>query len=109
MAFLHPADKGSRMTNLKREKFGLCPFCGREGVLTFHHLIPRKLHRRERFKKNFTREDLQRGMAICRLCHDGIHDAYDEMTLARRFDLPARLKANARLRKHFNWVAKQKV
>jgi hypothetical protein len=30
------------------------------------------------------------------------------MTLARRYDLPTRLKADARLRKHFNWVAKQK-
>jgi len=96
------------MTVVKREKQGLCPFCGREGVLTFHHLIPRKLHRRARFKKNFTREERQHGIAICRLCHDGIHDAYDEMTLARTFGSPARLVADDRLKKHFNWVAKQK-
>jgi len=96
------------MTGVKREKYGLCPFCGREGALTFHHLIPRKLHRRVRFKKTFTREERQQGIAICRLCHDGIHDAYDEMALARSFRSPAMLVADDRLRKHFNWVAKQK-
>jgi hypothetical protein len=77
-------------------------------VLTFHHLIPRKLHRRTHFRKNFARGERQRGIAICRLCHDGVHDAYDEMTLARTFRSPDRLMADARLRKHFNWVAKQK-
>jgi hypothetical protein len=30
------------------------------------------------------------------------------MTLARTFRSPDRLMADARLRKHFNWVAKQK-
>ena len=96
------------MINFSREKFGRCPLCGREVSLTFHHLIPRKLHRRVRFKKSFSREERQRGIAICRRCHDGIHDIYDEMTLARTFASPSQLMADARLQKHFNWVAKQK-
>lgn len=94
--------------NARREKFGACPFCGREGPLTFHHLIPRKLHRRVFFKKTFSREERNAGIAVCRLCHDGIHDLYDEMTLAKRLDTPERLRTDASLRRHFRWVAKQK-
>jgi hypothetical protein len=92
----------------KRVKHGPCPLCGRKGALTFHHLIPRKLHRRVYFKKTYTREERQRGIAICRLCHDGIHAIYDEMTLAKAFDTPERIMADGRLQKHFRWAAKQK-
>ena len=92
----------------KRVKHGPCPLCARKGALTFHHLIPRELHRRVYFKKTDTREERQRGIAICRLCHDGIHAIYDGMTLAKAFDTPERIMADARRQKHFRWAAKQK-
>lgn len=91
-----------------REKHGVCPLCGRESRLTFHHLIPRKLHRRTRFKKNYSKETLHRGVEICRLCHGGIHDVYDEMTLGKHFSSLKALREDASLRRHFDWVAKQK-
>ena len=103
MAGLAPGD------NTRREKYGMCPFCGRECPLTFHHLIPRKLHRRVRFKKTYTREERNEGIAVCRQCHDGIHDLYDEMTLAKRCATPERLLSDPLLQKHFRWVAKQKI
>ena len=93
----------------RRSKFGTCPFCGRECALTFHHLIPKKLHRRVRFKKTFTREELNEGLAVCRQCHDGIHDIYDEMTLAKTRASPELLSSDPQLRKHFRWVAKQRI
>ena len=39
---------------------------------------------------------------------DGIHAIYDEMTLAKAFNTPERIMAEARLQKHFRWAAKQK-
>ncbi|QIZ72827.1 hypothetical protein [Oxynema aestuarii] len=93
----------------RREKFGLCPLCQRECYLTFHHLIPRKVHRREFFKKNYSKDELNRGLDICRLCHNGIHDLYDEMTLAKEFASLDLLLADRGLSKHFEWVAKQKI
>lgn len=92
-----------------REKFGRCPLCARECPLTFHHLIPRKLHRRTFFKKRYSSEDLNRGIDVCRLCHNGIHALYDEMTLGKRFDTLRRLRSDSALKRHFQWVAKQKV
>jgi hypothetical protein len=90
-------------------KQGICALCGRTAPLTFHHLIPRKLHRRARFRKHFTRQAFMRGAALCRLCHDGIHDLYDEMTLARSLRTIAELKRDPRVRKHAAWVRRQKA
>jgi 5-methylcytosine-specific restriction endonuclease McrA len=94
--------------NSRALRRGQCPCCGREVALTFHHLIPRKVHRRPRFRKNFDRELLNRGMFLCRRCHNGIHKRYDEMTLARDFSTPEALLTDPDLQRHFNWVAKQR-
>ena len=93
----------------RQSSTGVCPFCARRTRLTFHHLIPKKLHRRTRFKKHYSREELNRGIDICRACHDGIHARYDEMRLYQDFREPAALVADTELKKHFDWVARQKV
>ena len=61
------------------------------------------------FKKNFDKETLNQGIDICRQCHSGIHNRYDEMTLAKTRNTVAQLQNDAELQKHFRWVAKQKV
>ena len=93
----------------RQERVGECPCCRRELRLTFHHLIPKKLHRRSRFRKDFSRDELNRGIDVCRQCHDGIHRRYDEMELFRRFREPAELLADPELRKYFDWVGRQRV
>ena len=86
----------------------ICPLCRRQVPLTFHHLIPRKLHRRNYFKKHYSRVELNQGINICRPCHSGLHKLYDEMTLGKQFNtLHTLLKDEAVLR-HCAWVAKQK-
>ena len=67
-----------------------------------------KLHRRTRFQKEYSREERNRGIDICRLCHDGIHDFYDEMTLAKKFTTLELIQADEKLQRHFRWVARQK-
>lgn len=91
------------------DKIGECPLCGRFIKLTFHHLIPKKLHRRSRFKKAYSKSELNGGVWVCRLCHDGIHDHYDEMMLAKRFQSFEDIKADPNIQRHSEWVAKQKV
>lgn len=92
-----------------RSKHGRCPLCGREVPLTFHHLIPRKLHRRVFYRKRFRKEELNQGIDICRPCHNGIHDRFDESTLAERFASLTSLLEHPDLQRHFRWVARQKV
>lgn len=96
------------MGSKRYEHQGSCACCGRMTTLTFHHLIPRKLHRRTAFKKRYSREELNQGIAVCRACHNGIHDLYNEMQLAKEFSNLNALLADAALQRHFAWVAKQK-
>lgn len=96
------------MKTSQRAKYGNCLFCGRESELTFHHLIPRKLHRRNFFRKNFKKTELQLGVNICRECHNGIHNLYNEMTLFQRFSDPESLQNDPALQRHFEWVSKQR-
>ncbi len=93
----------------QRQAYGRCPLCERETSLTFHHLIPRALHSRNRYRKHYTKEQLQTGINICRLCHTGLHDLYDEKTLGRELNTLARLREAPLLRKHVAWVAKQRA
>ena len=85
-----------------------CATCGRRTALTFHHLIPRKLHRRNHFRRHYDREVLNLGIHVCRACHRGIHKRYDEMTLGREFNTLAKLCDDPDLARHFAWVARQK-
>lgn len=87
----------------------ICQTCGRETALTFHHLIPKKLHRRSMFRQSFSRDELNQGIRVCRLCHNGIHKRYDEMTLAKRFATLDALLADEGLQNHFQWVSKQQA
>ena len=95
------------MTN--RPKQGPCPLCHRTCALTFHHLIPRKLHRRTHFRKNYSKDQLNVGINICRQCHSGIHKQYDEMQLGKQFTTLEALRADEQLQRHFEWVSKQKI
>lgn len=92
-------------TNEKPE----CPLCTRQADLTFHHYIPRKVHRRAHFKKRYSKSELQTGIDICILCHRGIHKYYDEMELAKHLNNLVCLQADQALSNHFNWVAKQRI
>jgi len=97
------------MTRRRGARQGGCATCKQDRALTFHHLIPKKLHRRRHFKRTFDKRALAEGICICRPCHDGIHRLFDEMTIAKQYaSLPALLEEPA-LSRHFSWVAKQKV
>ncbi|MAK68893.1 MAG: hypothetical protein CME50_02825 [Halieaceae bacterium] len=76
--------------------------------LTFHHLIPRKMHRRKGFRRRFSKEELNIGVNVCRKCHRGIHALYDELTLATRFYNLELLLSDETLANHFRWVSKQR-
>ncbi|MGR8946619.1 MAG: hypothetical protein ACU84Q_01135 [Gammaproteobacteria bacterium] len=96
------------MSHFQSSEKQRCELCARVSILSFHHLIPRKVHRRKRFKKHFTKEQLGSGINICQLCHRGIHKLYDEMTLATAFDTKDKLIADVSIHRHISWVKKQK-
>ena len=92
-----------------RKKHGDCELCRRQTLLTFHHLIPKKMHRRKHFQKMYRRATLNAGINICRQCHDGLHRLYDEMTLATRLNSLESLIEDTAVSRHVRWVARQKT
>ena len=102
--------KGKNYVTQLRGPLGVCELCEREKPLTEHHLIPRAVHNKKRFIKQFTKAEMNhRRISICRACHRGIHRIIpDEKELARDFNTKAALLADERIAKHIAWVAKQR-
>jgi hypothetical protein len=76
--------------------------------LTFHHLIPRKLHRRKGFARTYSKEQLNAGLMLCGKCHKGIHKLYTELELGSRFNSAEALLQDPLITRHVAWVARQK-
>jgi hypothetical protein len=92
-------------------KDGPCELCGRPGkFLTFHHLIPRHCHRKKRFRNRFSISEMRSsGLWLCGACHDGIHDLIpDEKILGWSYNTRELLLGHEGVRKHIDWVKKQK-
>ena len=93
--------------DLRRET--RCELCGREQPLTFHHLIPRKNHRKNYFRRNFSKDELtRRGLMLCRLCHRHLHHVYDEGELGRRLNTKAAILAEPEMQRFLEWAKKQR-
>jgi hypothetical protein len=90
-------------------KIEICEMCGRERKLTFHHFIPKTCHTNKWFKKNFSREEMnKRGAALCSDCHKFIHKTYTEKELGKNFNTFDKLMADPKILKFVKWVKKQK-
>jgi len=82
----------------------LCELCQAEVAHSFHHLIPRTNHSNKWFKKRFTREEMRRGLNLCRDCHRAIHDLIpDEKQLGRYYNTRARLMDHPRVAAYVRW------
>ena len=85
---------------------GRCELCGREAVLTFHHLIPRTLHTNKWFKKRYSREEMARGMRVCRQCHRTLHRYLSEKELGRHYNTREKLLKHELIARYVAWAAR---
>lgn len=87
---------------------GKCELCERENELTFHHLIPRTNHKNKWFKKNFTREEMNRGINICKEdCHKEIHRLISEKEMGRSFNTTQKLLRHPKIKKYIKYIKTQ--
>lgn len=85
-----------------------CELCGREKELTFHHLIPRTLHANKWFKKNHTREEMSKGINLCKDdCHKEIHKIIPEKEMGRSFNTLEKLQRHPKVKKYIKYIQKQ--
>ncbi|MEL6349954.1 MAG: hypothetical protein AAFV53_43025 [Myxococcota bacterium] len=86
-----------------------CELCGRKRRLTFHHLIPVKLHANRWFRKRFSRDEMKhRGAMLCRDCHNAVHRFIDHKSLGREWNTVERLKTHPELSRFIDWVRTQR-
>lgn len=86
-----------------------CQLCERQTHLTFHHLIPRKCHSKNFFKRRFDKKDMKsRGIDICRDCHNFIHKQVSEIRLGKEFNTLESLQEAEWMQKFVAWVVKKK-
>ena len=85
-----------------------CELCGRDKPLSFHHLIPRKCHRKKWFQRHFSRAEMQtRGLDLCRDCHRPLPRPFTEQELGRHYNTREALLEQEEIRKFMAWVKKK--
>jgi len=91
-----------------RDHEGACELCERERRLTFHHLIPVTLHTNRWFKRNFSRDEMHRGVMLCRDCHDAVHRFIPHKELGRDFNTLDKLRAHPDVGRFVAWISRQR-
>jgi len=85
-----------------------CELCGREAVLTRHHLIPKSLHDKPYVRKRHGRlERITATLWVCRPCHDQIHKVLSEKELALLYNTREALLAHPRIQTFVQWLSRK--
>ena len=85
-----------------------CELCNRENELTFHHLIPICLHTNKWFKKNYTSDEMNKGIYICKYqCHKEIHTLILEKEIGKNYNTKELLLSHPKVSKYIKWIKKK--
>ena len=94
---------------MKRRRPGECELCARQVPLTFHHLIPRSLHKKRQVKERFDRDArTNSGLWICRLCHRQVHRLFPRRRLAEQLNSREALLSEPEMEKFLAWARRQR-
>lgn len=85
-----------------------CALCERDRPLTFHHAIPRTLHKKRWVKARFSADELHDGAWLCRDCHDAVHRFIPHRELAESFRTLEALRAHPEVARFVAWIARQR-
>jgi hypothetical protein len=87
-----------------------CALCHRVVPVSAHHLIPRAVHGKKRFRERFGIDEMRsRKIPLCRHCHRAVHELIPhERDLAESYNTLASLRAHPGIARHVEWAKKQK-
>ena len=91
-----------------KEEDNNCELCERTRELTFHHLVPRSMHKRKWVQRSFSAEQRQEGLMLCRDCHSAIHRFFDCAELARNRYSKEKLLEHDDFLAFVLWIRKQR-
>lgn len=91
-----------------------CEMCERRMPLTFHHLFPRKLHKKLASATSSESDGIPKellrtvGIMICRPCHSMLHRTFDHDRLAGELNNLEAIMGRPEIQKWVQWAAKQR-
>lgn len=71
-----------------------------------HHVIPKSEHNKKYIKKQFTKNQINTKIDVCRDCHNAIHAFIDNKNLVKVYNTIDNLLSHKKLNEFVNWVAK---
>ena len=90
------------------EIIGICEMCGRQDlIITEHHLIPKTTHSSKFVKKNFSIDEINKTVNLCKSCHKTIHATFTEKELAKSYNTLEFLMKEEQIFSFIQWVRKQ--
>ena len=85
-----------------------CEICQAEVAFNEHHLIPRHCHRKNWWRRNFTKEQMRQTIWVCKTCHLAVHDLIpDEKEIGRSYNSVEKLGAHPAFAKYLAWKRKR--
>lgn len=84
----------------------MCELCGANEVHNEHHLIPKTCHKNKWFKKNYTREEMNTTIGICRGCHRFLNKLYpnkEQKKLGKNYNTVELLLSHPEVAKYVEW------
>lgn len=82
----------------------LCELCETDPIHSFHHFIPRTVHRNKWFKKRFSKSEMRTGgMQLCQQCHEMLHQLISEKELGRHFNTRDKLLEHPQVARYLRW------
>ena len=86
-----------------------CELCTRNNLkLTFHHLIPKKMHKKKYVLKIHPNKDFNKyGIVVCVACHKTIHNCISHKDLALRYFTITDLLSHSEIKKAVEFNSKQ--
>ena len=93
------------------DKHEKCELCGREDTyLNFHHLIPKMVHNRRKYERDFEKDYLNENVIwICKShCHKSLHEFFTEKELAENYNTIEKILENEKFQNYIKWHKKQK-
>ena len=86
-----------------------CAVCRRDKPLQFHHLIPKKLHKKREFALRYDKTYMHtHGIEVCSDCHRQIHRLFDLYELGRYYNTLDKLLETDEVRKYLRYIVKKK-
>ncbi len=86
----------------------VCELCEcEEEELTKHHLIPKKLHRKNWVKKIYTTDQLHQTISLCKNCHQEIHRFIPHNDMGKTFNTLSSLLSHPQVSKYVKWRKKK--